>query len=330
MAFPSQLRDGIHAASQFLIPYPYPCYILVISWPGAWTTSVGSLRYEGTATLLKSLWNDWTYRGMVFSHPDNGNSKILIKATGFLVPPLEDVSHSIQKASSILPEFQTYKLWSHMEIIDPPNHPLFPTSTWRKQKAEHWTPTREQHQATSSDMWETLGSKPKTKQVETFTEHISSVKGNIRFAREDKIRITNCHFWTLLCILRRTGPEHWSLPKTTHTNKNLLFDSHHLLKQKRPIVRTQHHQAENFSTKTDGKKKNKQGPKLDVAKSAKKSGNNTIAPNRGERKTKIKNVVIPHMAGVSEKFMRIFSKQNIPVRFKAGTTLILKLALWGQ
>lgn len=34
-----------------------------------------------------------------------------------------------------------------------------------------------------------------------------------------------------------------------------------------------------------------------------------------------KHVVIPYLAGVSEKFRRVFSKHNIPMYFKPMTTL---------
>ena len=44
-----------------------------------------------------------------------------------------------------------------------------------------------------------------------------------------------------------------------------------------------------------------------------------------EREEKRKNIVIPYIAGVSEKLKRIFGKHHIPVYFKPGNTLRQKL-----
>lgn len=63
----------------------------------------------------------------------------------------------------------------------------------------------------------------------------------------ERMQRINCHFWTVLCISRRT--EVWTLTFTRnlpHTNQYLLSDSHHSVEHKLSVIRTLHHQAEHL------------------------------------------------------------------------------------
>uniref|UniRef100_A0A1A8DK57 GIY-YIG domain-containing protein n=1 Tax=Nothobranchius kadleci TaxID=1051664 RepID=A0A1A8DK57_NOTKA len=48
-------------------------------------------------------------------------------------------------------------------------------------------------------------------------------------------------------------------------------------------------------------------------------------PAREDKKDRRNNLVIPYVAGVSEKLRRVFSKHNIPVYFRPSNTLRQKL-----
>ena len=55
----------------------------------------------------------------------------------------------------------------------------------------------------------------------------------------------------------------------------------------------------------------------------KRSRNNILTIQ--EERNKCHNVVIPYVAGVSEKFRRIFSKHNAPIHFRPHDTMRQKL-----
>ncbi|KAM4589401.1 uncharacterized protein V3H82_003528 isoform 2-T2 [Fundulus diaphanus] len=171
------------------------------------------------------------------------------------------------------------------------------------------------------------------KEVEAFTRHINSVDNNIKFTREDA---NDNKLPFLDCLVNVEGDGNLNIEvyrKPTHTDQYLLFDSHHPLEHKLSVIRTLQHRAEHVPTKTEGKHKEQKHirdalqtcgyPNWAFVKSARKS-KRPAAEHNGE-KNKRKSIVIPYVAGVSEKLKRIFSKHKIPVHFKPNRTLRQRL-----
>ncbi|KAM4585669.1 uncharacterized protein V3H82_004644 [Fundulus diaphanus] len=167
------------------------------------------------------------------------------------------------------------------------------------------------------------------KEVEAFTRHMNSVDNNIKFTREDA---NDNKLPFLDCLVNMEGDVE-VYRKPTHTDQYLLFDSHHPLEHKLSVIRTLQHRAEHVPTKTEGKHKEQKHikdalqtcgyPNWAFVKSARKS-KRPAAEHNGE-KNKRKNIVIPYVAGVSEKLKKIFSKHKIPVHFKPNRTLRQRL-----
>ena len=173
--------------------------------------------------------------------------------------------------------------------------------------------------------------KIQTHEVEAFTNHINTVDRNIKFTREDVkdnvLAFLDCavHLETdgSLCIEVYRKP--------THTDQYLQFDSHHPLQHKLGVIRTLNHRAESVPTKKEGREKEQKHiknalktcgyPKWAFLKNRNKKRTDT----EHEREERRKNIVIPYIAGVSEKLKRIFGKHHIPVHFKPENTLRQKL-----
>ncbi|KAL3978929.1 G2/M phase-specific E3 ubiquitin-protein ligase [Sarotherodon galilaeus] len=177
--------------------------------------------------------------------------------------------------------------------------------------------------------------KIKTQEVESFTAHINAVDKNIKFTREDTK--DNClPFLDCAVHIEENGNLNIEVyRKPTHTDQYLLFDSHHPLEHKLGVIRTLHHRAEHVPSKPEGKKKEhthvKEAlktcgyPNWAFIKSAKSHRKEDQTPAREDKKDRCNNIVIPYVAGVSEKLRRVFSKHDIPVYFRPSNTLRHKL-----
>ncbi len=168
-----------------------------------------------------------------------------------------------------------------------------------------------------------------------FSEHINSVDINIKFTKEEmldnKLPFLDCAI--RVGEDRRIQVEVYRKP--THTDQHLLLDSHHPLEQKLGVIRTLQHRAECIPTFPEAREQENNH----IKRALKKCGNPnwTFIKTHTKRKREVKkseqrrhnlwkkHVVIPYVAGVSEKFRRVFSKHKIPVYFKPMTTLRQRL-----
>ncbi|XP_044151431.1 uncharacterized protein LOC122939429 [Bufo gargarizans] len=168
-------------------------------------------------------------------------------------------------------------------------------------------------------------------ELQAFTDHINSVDHNINFTRED---MQNNKLAFLDCLItveegRKLGIEVYRKP--THTDQYLLFDSHHLLDHKLGVIQTLHHRAEKIPTSTEAKAKELKHLRGALktceyavwafVKTEGRRRKSTKTTSEGEKHDKRKNMVIPYVAGLSEKLKRIFNKHHIPVCFKTSNTL---------
>ncbi|XP_012811622.2 uncharacterized protein LOC105946468, partial [Xenopus tropicalis] len=177
--------------------------------------------------------------------------------------------------------------------------------------------------------------KIRSNEVAAFSEHINSVDNNIKFTRED-VHENKLAFLDCLISIQEGGILKTEVyRKPTHTDQYLLFDSHHPLEHKLGVIRTLHHRAESVTTDTESKDKECKHlrgalkacgyPDWAFVKTrATKPNRNTKRNNRPEAERR-RNIVIPYVAGVSEKLRRIFNKHHIPVFFKPSNTLRQKL-----
>ncbi|XP_018429349.1 PREDICTED: uncharacterized protein LOC108801941, partial [Nanorana parkeri] len=151
-------------------------------------------------------------------------------------------------------------------------------------------------------------------ELQAFTDHINS--HNIKFTLED---MQNIKLGFLDCLVtleegRRVEIEVYRKP--THTDQYLLFYSHHPLDHKLGVIRTLHHQAEKIPTRTEAKIKEFKHlrgplktcgyPDWALVNTEKRRGKNAENTSEGEKHDKRKNLVIPYVAGVSEKLRRVF------------------------
>ncbi|XP_070401572.1 uncharacterized protein [Nothobranchius furzeri] len=177
--------------------------------------------------------------------------------------------------------------------------------------------------------------KIKTQEVESFTTHINAVDKNIKFTREN-IKDNCLPFLDCAVHFEENGNLNIEVyRKPTHTDQYLLFDSHHSLEHKLGVIKTLHHRAEHVPSKPEGKKKERTHikeslktcgyPNWAFIKSAKMHRKEDQTPAREDKKDRCNNLVIPYVAGVSEKLRRVFSKHNIPVYFRPSNTLRHKL-----
>ncbi|XP_054861960.1 uncharacterized protein LOC129347772 [Amphiprion ocellaris] len=177
------------------------------------------------------------------------------------------------------------------------------------------------------DTWVTI----RKGEVEPFTEHLNSVDKNIKFTREDVQ--DNCLAF-LDCVVRIETNGELNIEvyrKPTHTDQYLLFDSHHPLEHKLGVIRTLKHRAQNIPSEADGKRREHKHihsalqtcgyPNWAFIKTAKKRRED----KKDEDHKKRNNIVIPYVAGISEKLRRIFNTHQIPVHFKPSNTLRQKL-----
>ncbi|CAF94542.1 unnamed protein product [Tetraodon nigroviridis] len=161
--------------------------------------------------------------------------------------------------------------------------------------------------------------KIQTKEVEKFTTHLNQTDTFVKFTRED-VKGNSLAF--LDCEIRIEEDRNLSIEiyrKPTHTDQYLLFDSHHPLEHKLGVNKTLQHRATKVPTTSQGRKKEQDHlttalktcgyPDWAFTKTRKKR-----VPSNEEEKDKRHSVSIPYMAGVSEKFRRIFQKHNIPVQ----------------
>ena len=173
--------------------------------------------------------------------------------------------------------------------------------------------------------------KIKTHEVIPFTDHINSVDNNIKFTREDT-KENRLPFLDCAVKVEQDGSLNIEVyRKPTHTDQYLMFDSHHPLEHKLGVIRTLKHRADRVATKTEGKLKEHSHIKEALKTCGFPNWAFTRVARRkeatpsGEQEERRNGIVIPYVAGVSEKFRRIFSKHNIPVHFKPKNTVRQKL-----
>ena len=174
--------------------------------------------------------------------------------------------------------------------------------------------------------------KIKTHEVQPFTEHINSVDNNIKFTRED-VKDNTLPF--LDCEVRIEEDRTLSVGvyrKPTHTDQYLLFDSHHPLEHKMSVIRTLQHRALHIPTSTQNKERESKHVKaaLKTCGYPEWAFTKSVSRGRGDKKedqerARLRSIVIPYVAGVSEKLRRIFNRQQIPVFFKPSHTLRQRL-----
>ena len=178
--------------------------------------------------------------------------------------------------------------------------------------------------------------KIRSDEVEPFTAHINSVDRNIKFTREDVkdnvLPFLDCE----VCIEQDRSLSVGVYRKPTHTDQYLLFDSHHPLEHKMSVIRTLQHRANNIPTSKQNQEKESKHleaalkkcgyPNWAFTKTATRARKDTAGTTeKKDKDTRLKGIVIPYFAGVSEKLRRIFNKQQIPVFFKPGQTLRQRL-----
>ncbi|XP_054645213.1 uncharacterized protein LOC129188546 [Dunckerocampus dactyliophorus] len=172
----------------------------------------------------------------------------------------------------------------------------------------------------------------KKQEIQSFTDHINAVDTNIKFTREDtkenQLAFLDCK--VIIGKDRQLLTEVFR--KATHTDQYLLFESNHPLQHKLGVIRTLQHRAEQIPTSAEGKKKETQHvqralstcgyPRWAFNKCQKKRvGKETQKPTEAKRR----GVVVPYVAGVSEKLQRILWQHKIPTYFKPVNTLRQKL-----
>ena len=97
--------------------------------------------------------------------------------------------------------------------------------------------------------------------------------------------------------------------KPTCIDQYLLFNSHKPLEYKLRVIRTLYQRADNIPTRTDGKSKEHKNIKTALKICGYPNWayvKFTLGTTQDEGRNKYHNVVILHVAGVSEKFRRIF------------------------
>ncbi|XP_062907927.1 uncharacterized protein LOC134348437 [Mobula hypostoma] len=182
------------------------------------------------------------------------------------------------------------------------------------------------------DTWDKI----KIHEVQAVTKYINSVDNNIKFTLEDvennRLDFLDC----AILIKKKNGQLDIKVyRKLTHTDQCLWFDSHHPLELNLGVIRTLHHHVENVHVNITAKDKElkylKEALKaygyLEWAfiKTATKNSKDISTTDRGKEQSRQKNVVIPYVAGISEKLRRIFNKHQILVFFKPTNTLRKKL-----
>ncbi|XP_033182429.1 uncharacterized protein LOC117153005 [Anabas testudineus] len=175
--------------------------------------------------------------------------------------------------------------------------------------------------------------KIKIQEVQSFTDHINSVDTNISFTREDT-KDNRLAFLDCAVIIGTGGRLEIEVYRKPHTGQYLLFDSHHPLQHKIGVIRTLNHRAQNIPTSIEAQTKEDRHlktalrtcgyPKWAFNKAAPCSRKRTREQS-SESQVQRNNLVIPYMAGVSEKLKRIFRKHNIPVYFTPTNTLRQRL-----
>ncbi|KAG8439768.1 hypothetical protein GDO86_005801 [Hymenochirus boettgeri] len=111
------------------------------------------------------------------------------------------------------------------------------------------------------------------------------------------------------------------------SNNIMIRQSNHKL----GVIRTLQHRAKNIPTSTEAKAKEMKHlrgalktcryPDWAFVKRSRRKEKNTYTNSEGEKQDRRKNMVIPYVAGVSEKLSRISKKHRIPVCFKPNNTL---------
>ncbi|XP_061603008.1 uncharacterized protein LOC133464838 [Cololabis saira] len=177
--------------------------------------------------------------------------------------------------------------------------------------------------------------KMKTNEIGPFTDHINSVDNYIKFTKEE-MRENQLPF--LDCGISLGGEGELQVEvyrKPTHTDQYLMFDSHHPLEHKLGVIRTLQHRAKTVPTNPEARDKEQKHIKQALKQChypewafTKTQKNQQKDPKPGNTKTpkpRRSHVVVPYVAGLSEKFRRVFSKHNIPVYFKPKNTLRQRL-----
>ncbi|RXN35731.1 reverse transcriptase [Labeo rohita] len=173
--------------------------------------------------------------------------------------------------------------------------------------------------------------KIKINEIGPFTDHINSVDDYIKFTKEE-MREKQLPFLDCGMYLENEGDLQVEVyRKPTHTDQYLMFDSHHPLEHKLGVIRTLQHRAGTIPTNQEARIKEQKHiekalkqchyPKWAFIKAQKNKPNDPKSGNIKIKRPRRSHVVIPYVAGLSEKFRRVFSKHNIPVYFKPKNTL---------
>ncbi|XP_050957575.1 uncharacterized protein LOC127158535, partial [Labeo rohita] len=173
--------------------------------------------------------------------------------------------------------------------------------------------------------------KIKINEIGPFTDHINSVDDYIKFTKEE-MRENQLPFLDCGMYLENEGDLQVEVyRKPTHTDQYLMFDSHHPLEHKLGVIRTLQHRAGTIPTNQEARIKEQKHiekalkqchyPKWAFIKAQKNKPNDPKSGNIKIKRPRRSHVVIPYVAGLSEKFRRVFSKHNIPVYFKPKNTL---------
>ena len=137
--------------------------------------------------------------------------------------------------------------------------------------------------------------------------YINSVQGNIKFTRENsKKKFLDC----ALQLEENGSFNIGKKRKPTHSERYLLFT----FQTQKEMKRNTHKVGRNKLWL----------PNWAFIKSIKRPAKHTGPPHEGKN-NKPSNIVVPFVAGVSEKLWRIFSKQVVPVHFKVSHTLRQRL-----
>ena len=176
---------------------------------------------------------------------------------------------------------------------------LWPASTWRKWESRALSSFK----GTTLSQWfryvDNTWVKIKTQRVEGIMEDLNSEDCHIQFTRENmkekRLPFLECALY--FEMVRGLNVELYQKP--TPTYQHLLVNSHHYLEHKLGVIRTLHHRAENIPTKTEGKAIEHKHIKTALnACGHSRSNNQTM---QEEERNKCHNIVIPYVAGISEK-----------------------------
>ena len=179
------------------------------------------------------------------------------------------------------------------------------------------------------DTW----SKVKKAESDQFFKHINEVDNNIKFTQEETSE-NKLAFLDSLCEVLPDGSIETSVyRKPTHTDQYLMFSSHHPIEHKLGVVRTLNDRAQAVVSQEARLEEEKSHIKKALAKcgyprwvfrSAQSTKRRKERVNRrtdGQTPSYRPSVVVPYVAGVSEKVRRVLGDFGITTHFKPHNTL---------